>query len=67
MSLLRDLRYSLRALRKTPAFTSGAIVTVARVDKPCLGRDEMVCLIEDTPDRWHAYPAAVGGDLEVQA
>ncbi len=29
LSLFRDVRYSLRALRKTPAFTSGAIVTVA--------------------------------------
>ena len=28
-SLGRDIRYSLRALRKTPAFTAGAIVTVA--------------------------------------
>jgi putative ABC transport system permease protein len=27
--LLRDARYSVRALRKTPAFTAGAIVTVA--------------------------------------
>jgi putative ABC transport system permease protein len=27
--LFRDVRYSLRALRKTPAFTSGAVVTVA--------------------------------------
>jgi putative ABC transport system permease protein len=27
--LVRDVRYSLRALRKTPAFTSGAVVTVA--------------------------------------
>ena len=28
-SLIRDVRYSLRALRKTPAFTVGAVVTVA--------------------------------------
>ena len=28
-SLFRDVRYSLRALRKTPAFTLGAVVTVA--------------------------------------
>jgi putative ABC transport system permease protein len=28
-NLFRDLRYSLRALRKTPAFTTGAVVTVA--------------------------------------
>jgi predicted permease len=28
-SLGRDVRYSLRALRKTPAFTAGAVVTVA--------------------------------------
>jgi len=28
-SLFRDVRYSLRALRKTPAFTVGAVVTVA--------------------------------------
>lgn len=28
-NLLLDVRYSLRALRKTPAFTAGAIVTIA--------------------------------------
>jgi predicted permease len=28
-SLSRDVRYSLRALRKTPAFTVGAVITVA--------------------------------------
>jgi putative ABC transport system permease protein len=28
-TLFRDVRYSLRALRKTPAFTLGAVVTVA--------------------------------------
>jgi hypothetical protein len=30
---------------------------VARIDSPFLGMDVMVCLIEDTPERWHAYPA----------
>ena len=45
---------------------AGQEFTVARVDARFLGRDEMVCLIEDTPERWHAYPAAVGGDLEVR-
>lgn len=45
---------------------AGQEFAVARVDARFLGRDEMVCLIEDTPARWHAYPAAVGGDVEVQ-
>jgi hypothetical protein len=35
---------------------AGQEFTVARVDAPFLGRDEMVCFIEDTPTRWHAYP-----------
>jgi len=45
---------------------AGQEFTVARVDAPFLGRDEMVCLIEDDADRWHAYPAVVGGDVEVR-
>ncbi len=46
---------------------AGQEFTVARVDAPFLGRAEMLCLIEDTPQRWHAYPAALGGDVEVKA
>ena len=37
---------------------------VARIDAPFLGRDGMVCLIEDTPARWHAYPAPLTGEVE---
>jgi hypothetical protein len=44
---------------------AGQEFTVARVDAPFLGRDEMVCFIEDNTTRWHAYPAARGGDVEV--
>jgi hypothetical protein len=30
---------------------------VARIDENLLGRTDLVCLIEDSPERWHAYPA----------
>jgi hypothetical protein len=46
---------------------AGQEFTVARVEARFMGRDTMVCLIEDTPQRWHAYPAALGGDVEVKA
>jgi hypothetical protein len=45
---------------------AGQEFTVARVDAPFLGRAEMVCFIEDTPARWHAYPAVMGADVEVR-
>lgn len=45
---------------------AGSEFDVARVDEPFLGLDSMVCLIEDTPDRWHAYPAGKDGDIEVR-
>ena len=41
-----------------------AVFTVARIDQKFLGMDAMVCLIEDTPERWHAYPAPIDGTLE---
>jgi hypothetical protein len=41
-----------------------AVFTVARIDQKFLGMDAMVCLIEDTPERWHAYPAPADGTLE---
>jgi len=46
---------------------AGQEFTVARVDSPFLGIDQMVCFIEDTPTRWHAYPAAKGAEVDVQA
>ena len=41
-----------------------AVFTVARIDQKFLGMDAMVCLIEDTPERWHAYPAPLGVEVE---
>ncbi len=37
---------------------------VARIDANFLGRASMVCLIEDTPTRWHAYPAPLTAEVE---
>jgi len=39
--------------------------TVARVDEKFLGMDAMVCLIEDEPDRWFAYPGPKDGQIDV--
>jgi hypothetical protein len=39
---------------------------VGRIDPKFMGRDEMVCLIEDSPTRWHAYPMPLTGEVEVR-
>jgi hypothetical protein len=39
---------------------------VGRVDANFLGREQMLCFIEDTPERWHAYPAQVTAEVEVR-
>jgi hypothetical protein len=44
----------------------GSEFEVGRIDAPFLGRAEMVCVIEDTPTRWHAYPAPANAEVEVQ-
>ena len=38
---------------------------VARIDSPFLGLDSMVCFIEDTAQRWRAYPASKTAEVEV--
>jgi hypothetical protein len=40
--------------------------TVARVDPDFLGLDVMLCFIEDTPERWHAYPTMTTAEVEVE-
>ncbi len=35
----------------------GTEFDIGRIDPRFLGIDAMVCIIEDTPTRWHAYPA----------
>jgi hypothetical protein len=37
---------------------------IARIDTDFLKIPTMVCLIEDTPQRWHAYPAQRMGEIE---
>jgi hypothetical protein len=39
--------------------------TIARVDRAFLGMDAMVCLIEDEPTRWFAYPGPRDGQIDV--
>ena len=39
---------------------------VARIESPFLGQTALVCLIEDTPTRWMAYPVGVTMEIEVR-
>ena len=39
---------------------------VARIQSPFLGQTTLVCLIEDTPVRWCAYPVGVTMEIEVR-
>ena len=43
----------------------GSEFEVGRVDSPFLGREQMVCVIEDSPTRWHAYPAGKAENVDV--
>ena len=38
---------------------------VARIERKFLGRDHMVCFIEDTDERWLALPASLDGEVEI--
>jgi len=38
---------------------------VARIDQKFLGMDAMICFIEDTPDRWRAYPAMLEAEVQI--
>ena len=44
---------------------SGLELTVTRIESPFLGRENMLCLIEDTPTRWLAQPMQATAELQV--
>jgi hypothetical protein len=43
----------------------GAELTVSRVEPAFFGMDNMVALIEDTPERWFKRPLTVDTDVEI--
>lgn len=40
-------------------------LTVSRIEHPFLGRDDVICLIEDTAVRWLAQPVQAAADVNV--
>jgi glutathione peroxidase len=46
---------------------SGVELTVSRLELAFLGRDDLVCLVEDGPERWLAQPLAVDDEVEILA
>lgn len=57
----RDVRPGDRV--RVPA--KGVELTVARVETAFLGREGLLCLVEDSPARWLAQPLAESADVEV--
>ncbi len=43
----------------------GDELQVSRVESPFLGRDGLVALIEDTPQRWLKQPVPVDAEVDV--
>jgi hypothetical protein len=45
---------------------SGQELLVSRIEANFFGRETMVALIEDTPDRWFKQPVPTTADVEIQ-
>ena len=43
----------------------GKELLVARVQSPFMGSDQLLCLIEDTAERWLAQPVPAANEVEV--
>lgn len=45
--------------------STGVELTASRIEERFLGRDQMICLIEDGPSRWFAQPVRTDVEIEV--
>lgn len=41
-------------------------LTVTRIDAPFLGRDNMLCFVESTDERWVCVPVATDTEVQIQ-
>lgn len=44
---------------------AGDVVHVSRIDTAFMGREGMLALIEDTPERWYKRPVQADAQLEI--
>jgi hypothetical protein len=44
---------------------SGTVITVTRIEERFLDSDDMICLIEDTDERWRAQPVRRDAEIDV--
>jgi hypothetical protein len=44
---------------------TGTVITVTRIQERFLDSDQMICLIEDTDERWRAQPVRLDAQIEV--
>lgn len=44
---------------------SGTVITVSRIEPRFMDNDELLCLIEDTAERWRAQPWRRDAEIDV--
>jgi hypothetical protein len=47
--------------------SDGSEVTVTRIEENFFGTNNMLALIEDTPERWFKRPVTIDADVEILA
>lgn len=66
---MADSWQTLKAVEVQPGQTvrtqDGTELIATRIERPFLGRENMIAFVEDTPERWFKRPVMADADVQV--